>query len=234
MTAEIKGVLFDKDGTLHGFQESWGAPYLALLQDLAQGDRGRLAEMARVTLFDAEAGRFHPGSPLIAGTFDEAVDLLAPHLPGRSRRETVERLESWALSIRPRPVTDLAALFARLRRGGLAVGVATNDAESAARSHLAAELAAGLIDFICGSDSGFGAKPAPGMVEAFGHATGLGGRQLAVVGDSLHDLTAGRAAGAVTVAVLTGVAGREELAPHADHVLPDIAALPGWLGLDRA
>jgi len=32
-----------------------------------------------------------------------------------------------------------------------------------------------------------------------------------------------------TVAVLTGIAGAGELAPHADVVLPDIGHLPGWL-----
>jgi phosphoglycolate phosphatase len=32
-----------------------------------------------------------------------------------------------------------------------------------------------------------------------------------------------------TVAVLTGIARREELAPHADVVLADIGAIPDWL-----
>ena len=34
-----------------------------------------------------------------------------------------------------------------------------------------------------------------------------------------------------TVGVLTGLATRADLAPHADVVLDDIAALPAWLGL---
>ena len=50
-----------------------------------------------------------------------------------------------------------------------------------------------------------------------------------MVGDSRHDLISGRAAGMATVAVLTGIAGAGELAPHADVVLPDIGHLPGWL-----
>jgi phosphoglycolate phosphatase len=33
----------------------------------------------------------------------------------------------------------------------------------------------------------------------------------------------------VTVAVLTGLAPVDDLAPLADAVLPDIGALPGWL-----
>jgi phosphoglycolate phosphatase len=34
-----------------------------------------------------------------------------------------------------------------------------------------------------------------------------------------------------TVAVLTGIASRADLAPHADVVLDTIGALPAWLGL---
>ena len=55
-----------------------------------------------------------------------------------------------------------------------------------------------------------------------------------MIGDSTHDLDSGRAAGMVTVAVLTGVASRADLEPHADVVLADIAALPDWLGLPPA
>jgi phosphoglycolate phosphatase len=50
-----------------------------------------------------------------------------------------------------------------------------------------------------------------------------------MVGDSRHDLMAGRAAGMRTVAVLTGIAEAPELAPLADAVLPDIGHLADWL-----
>ena len=42
-------------------------------------------------------------------------------------------------------------------------------------------------------------------------------QQIALVGDTLHDLECARAAGAIAVAVLSGVASREDLAPHADY-----------------
>jgi phosphoglycolate phosphatase len=85
------------------------------------------------------------------------------------------------------------------------------------------------FDFIAGYDSGFGGKPAPGQLLAFCEQTGLAPSQCAMVGDSLHDLEAGRTAGMTTVGVLTGPAPRDELAPHADVVLPSIAELPLWV-----
>jgi phosphoglycolate phosphatase len=50
-----------------------------------------------------------------------------------------------------------------------------------------------------------------------------------MVGDSTHDLLAGRAAGMRTVGVLTGLAPEAVLAPHADVVFPNIGHLTDWL-----
>jgi phosphoglycolate phosphatase len=67
------------------------------------------------------------------------------------------------------------------------------------------------------------------MCLGFADALGLDPARVVMVGDSLHDLHAGAAAGMATVAVLTGLAIEAELSPHADVVLPDIGHLPGWL-----
>ena len=64
------------------------------------------------------------------------------------------------------------------------------------------------------------------MVDGFRAATGLAAAEVAVVGDNLHDLEMGRAAGAgLLVGVLTGTSLREDLADHAHHVLDSIAGL---------
>lgn len=127
------------------------------------------------------------------------------------------------------PAVDLPAVLGDLRGRGLRIGLATNDMEDAARAHLAAHGITGLFDYIAGYDSGHGPKPGPGMCAAFARQQGLDPARVVMVGDSLHDLHAGRAAGMRVVAVLTGVAGAAELAPHADVVLPDIGHLAGWI-----
>ena len=60
-------------------------------------------------------------------------------------------------------------------------------------------------------------------------ATGLAPEAVVMVGDSTHDLIAGRRAGMRCVGVLTGLAEREVLQPYADVVLPDIGHLPAWI-----
>ena len=51
------------------------------------------------------------------------------------------------------------------------------------------------------------------MLLAFADAVGIAPARIVMVGDSTHDLHAGRAAGMQTVGVLTGLAGAETLAP---------------------
>ena len=64
------------------------------------------------------------------------------------------------------------------------------------------------------------------MLLGFAARAGLPPESVAMVGDSTHDLLAGRAAGMVCIAVLTGMADEAALAPYADLVLPDIGHLP--------
>ena len=111
------------------------------------------------------------------------------------------------------------------------LGVATNDAEAPALSHLDAAGVRARFDFVAGSDSGYGAKPGPGQLLAFCDRVGVAPAQALMVGDSTHDLKAGRAAGMRTAAVLTGMALADDLAPFADVVLPHIGHVPDWLGL---
>jgi phosphoglycolate phosphatase len=52
-----------------------------------------------------------------------------------------------------------------------------------------------------------------------------------IVGDSINDVKAGKAAGAKTVAVLSGLFSREEFAKeHPDLIIKDAAALPNFIG----
>ncbi|MGM0586183.1 MAG: HAD family hydrolase, partial [Pseudomonadota bacterium] len=84
--------------------------------------------------------------------------------------------------------------------------------------------------FVAGYDSGHGVKPQAGMAQGFMRRYGLTPGEVAVVGDNLHDMEMGRAAGcALRVGVLTGTATREELAEAADHVIESIDRLEALL-----
>ncbi|MEQ8815149.1 MAG: HAD family hydrolase [Thalassobaculum sp.] len=236
MTAGIRGIVFDKDGTLIHFEETWTPAYVESAEALA-GQLGRpelAATWLHATGLDPATGRVLPGTLLASATVDviaaewhalspelPALDGLIPWLDEFWERRALELLA---------PVGDLPGLFDRLRGDGLRLGVATNDSAQAAHATVTRLGLAERVDFVAGYDSGHGAKPGPGMILAFCAAMGLAPGQVAMVGDSPADLAAGRAAGCGrVVGVLTGTSPATVLAPLADVVVADVHALPGML-----
>ena len=225
MTRTIKAAIFDKDGTLFDFRQSWGAWTRGLLEALG----GDTEVLAKVLGFDPVVCDFSPDSPVIAMTTPEIADILHPYVPHLTIEALNAVMNAQAVLAPMVPAVDLPAVLGGLAARGLLLGLATNDTEVPARRHLSDAGVIELFAFVSGCDSGWGGKPAPGQLLAFLAQTGLPPHQIVMVGDSLHDLGAGRRAGMVTVAVLTGIAKAAELAPHADVVLPDIAALAEWI-----
>lgn len=222
-------VLFDKDGTLFDFAATWEAWARAFLLRMTEGDAMRAQMIGAEIGFDLGANRFHPGSVVIAGTPAEVAEVLGPHFPALTPPALIGILNEEAARAPQAEAVPLAPFLGDLRARGLRLGVATNDAEAPARVHLETAGVLGHFDFIAGFDSGFGAKPAPGPLLAFAAEVAADPARVVMVGDSTHDLAAGRAAGMQTVGVLTGLAGAHDLAPLADVVLPDIGHLTGWL-----
>lgn len=231
----LKGLLFDKDGTLVDFDATWGPATYAVLRHLANGDRDRLERLMDASHYVEESRRLLPSSPLVAGSTGDYgpvwAHILARPADDAFYREVDELLRLHGLATLT-PIGDPSGLFARLASRGLALGIATNDSESSARLQARALGLEALCPWIAGYDSGHGAKPAPGMISAFVAHSGLAPYEIGMVGDSTHDLHAARAAGVVAIAVLTGprrAAARPDVEPHADHVVGSISELEDLL-----
>lgn len=224
-----QAILFDKDGTLFDFGTTWEAWAGAFLLRLAEQDHDRAAHLGRQIGFDTTNQRFRPDSIAIAGTSGDVALALVPHFPTLSHSALIDILNQESQSAPQSEAVPLIPLLDQLRAMGLKLGVATNDGEMPALAHLQASGVVDRFDFIAGYDSGHGAKPGPGQLLAFATAMDLDPDCVVMVGDSTHDLIAGRAAGMRTVGVLTGLAETSELAPHADVVFPNIGHLPAWL-----
>ena len=224
----IEAILFDKDGTLFDFRKSWGAWAASLLAELTP-DADEQLRLGMAIGYDLRDHSFAPDSPVIAATPSEIAAALAPHFTRLTADQLEIRMNMLAADAPMTPAVPLVPLLSHLRGMGLKLGVATNDVEGAALAHLTRAGIVGLFDRVLGCDSGYGGKPNPGMLLAFANHVGIAPARIAMVGDSKHDLDAGRAAGMAAVAVLTGVATRADLTPHADIVLDDISHLPQWL-----
>ena len=79
-----------------------------------------------------------------------------------------------------------------------------------------------------GATPAIGAKPGPGMALAFCEAVGIAPAEAAMVGDAVHDLAMGRAAGfgAQYRRALAAPARREDLEDYADLILAGINDMP--------
>ncbi len=225
----IEAILFDKDGTLFDFSATWSAFGRSFLLRAASGDEAQAAWLGTRIGFDLARGEYASDSVVIAAPVDEIAHVLLPHVPGMTHAGLVNMINDEAALAPQVQAVPLAPLLTALRASGRKLGVATNDAQAPAMAHLSSVGIQEYFDFIAGYDSGHGAKPGPGQLLAFAAHVGVEPERIAMVGDSRHDLQAGRAAGMTTVGVLTGLAVENDLAPLADVVLPDIGHIPDWL-----
>ena len=227
----VRGILFDKDGTLIDFNAAWipaGIQAAERLCALASAPH-HFDLLIRSDGYGHQQQQLAPGSMWACGTTRELLEDWIRELGLDGGEGLVEESLNHMTDVareHSKPVTDLVELFEELRGRGCTLGVATMDLEQAATSVLDSFGVRDYVDFICGCDSGYGHKPDPGMVRGFCDASGLAPEEILVVGDTPHDLEMGRAAGVGTVvAVMSGVASRDMLEPHADHVLETVAGL---------
>lgn len=231
-TPDIRAILFDKDGTLIDFQKSWGP----VLRDAAHAGARNDEALARRLMIagglDPDTMITAPDTVFAAGSTTEIADVFiseGAHWPIDELIRTLDVLFV-ASAENGVPVTPLRPLFERLRKAGYALGIASSDSEAAIRRLTEIEGIAGLVDFVAGYDSGFGSKPEPGMALGFAQVTGIATESIAMVGDNLHDMRMGRAAGCgLCLAVLTGTGTRAILGAESDAVLESIAGLPAFL-----
>ncbi len=228
----IQGILFDKDGTLLDYHATWMPLNRQAALEVAGGDAALAEHLLVSTGYDPASGKCIANS-LIASASNDEIAAVWAGLVGADPAETAARVTAHFESCSGEtavPVAGLAETVAALKGRGLALGVATNDSEDSAYGSLEPFGVLEHFAYVAGFDSGHGAKPGPGMVTGFCAVTGLDPAAVAVVGDSHHDMEMGRRAGAgLLVGVLTGTGGRDDLTPHAHHVLDSIVELEALL-----
>jgi phosphoglycolate phosphatase len=228
----IRAILFDKDGTLVDFQRTWGPAVDEVMRHLAHGSPAAYKRLAAASRFIEAEQRFLPASPIIAEPTPVFGALWAAALsrtPSPEFCAEIDRLLRDATTLHLAAIGDPKVVLSDLAGRAYRVGMITNDPEATACAHARKLGLDGIMEFIAGYDSGFGAKPEPGPVLAFAQAVGVAPAEIVMVGDTVLDLIAARAAGALAVGVLTGPASAESLAPHADALIASYTELPAWL-----
>jgi phosphoglycolate phosphatase len=228
----ITAILFDKDGTLLDYQRSWAPINRRAAMIAAKRDEAFAARLMRFGGMDPESGITVADGLLAAATAREIATAWVAEGAAFSVETLTALLDAeFCNSVGSVvPVTDLAALFGRLKGRGMQLGIASSDGKASIERTVERFGLGPHVDFIAGYDSGHGVKPGGGMVTGFCAHTGVAPSAVAVVGDNSHDMEMAHAGGAgLRIGVLTGTGTRESLTPLSDRVLGSIEELEGML-----
>jgi phosphoglycolate phosphatase len=229
----LRAILFDKDGTFLDFAKTWNTATGSVIGTLAQGDGAIADRLADIVGYDLAARSLVPTSPFIGSSVADlsplwAVALGLPAEDAAFDARLRDLLHEATLSA-AEPIGVPELVFETLKAEGYELGVITNDSETGARAQCERLGLAHWFEAIIGYDSGHGRKPEAGQIVAFMERFGYQPHETALIGDTLHDMHAARAAGVMGIGVESGFLTAQDLAPHAAHVIRDISYLPDLL-----
>ena len=132
----IRGILFDKDGTVIDYWRTWVPINREVALFAAGGDAGLAAELLRRGGHDPATDRITAGTVLAAGSVDDIAEAFAAHLGERAPPQLAAGIEAIFRS-RRRPALGAdrgrARHHRRAQARGFRIGLATNDSIGRAR-----------------------------------------------------------------------------------------------------
>lgn len=240
LTMPIKGVLFDKDGTLIQFHSFWIPIAEAftdnLLAKLGASEQAAGLKERLLRSVGLEHGKVDAKGILAGGTTADLAEAYANVLTECAfGAKQTEGLLAWMMDElfrltqlhrdRLLPTADLDLLLNRMKDQRMKLGIATADDLESTLFFLNKYDIAHRFDFIGTSDR-YEKKPNPDMLDRFCEQTGLHPTEVAVVGDTLTDMMFARNAKAgLAIGVLSGTSEHSVLAPHAGLVLQSVGDL---------
>ena len=215
MPAKPRAVLFDLDGTLI--------------------DSNALILQSAQFAFVGHDGRVPSDAEWLAGVGTPLVTMFQKYARDAAQVDAlIARYREYQIPNHDRLVTayDGVVVTVRwLRAAGHPLGIVTSKTESLARRGIECIGIGDCFDVLIGCDTTERHKPDPAPVRAALERLGISAADAVFVGDSVHDMAAGNAAGVVTIAALWGPFSRTALEPSRPrHYLERIAELPGLLG----
>ncbi|MGM7721360.1 HAD family hydrolase [uncultured Metabacillus sp.] len=236
---KIKGILFDKDGTLIDFHSIWVPVALDLVDQLlvkVAADKNDDLKRDLLKSIGVEEELISADGILASGTTRDITHafeaILQKHgFVFRSSQSLYEwTTERLLASTRNhveniQPAADLKSLLQGLTDRGVAIGIATADDYETTKICLEKLQVEQYFGFIGTSDR-YEKKPNPFMLEAFCSQFQLMPEEVVMVGDTIVDiLFAKNAAAGLAIGVLSGASKKEHLEPEADMILPSVRDL---------
>jgi phosphoglycolate phosphatase len=207
---DVDAVVFDKDGTLLDLDASWGPIAMSWVLGVAAGDQPVIGGLGDALGLDLLSGRLRPDSVFAMSTLAriEADTRLLLASAGWSPDRIEQALASGGRSIdstvREVPIdalVDVAPLMRHLRSVGLGIAVFTSDEPDPTTMFLDRFDLRDLVEVVITAADVREAKPSPEGLHMIATELGTTTERLLMVGDSVADRDAARAAGSPFVAV---------------------------------
>lgn len=241
MDTRIKGIIFDKDGTLFSYAVVWG-PVVKDVADflLKTVNTKKPKRVVRQELYELigcdDSGNTYPRGVVfnhqkLLSAFFRVLRFTLRNKIGIKRYAFVQKiLKEPALRIekklRQMDFTEVKELCDKLVANGIVIGLATNDTTASTRTCLECMQIEEDVDFLRTKESNCFNKPSPQAIRQFCTMYGLEPSEVAVVGDTLLDVQFARKGKAgYVISVLTGGGDREELSKVSDVVYNSVADL---------
>ncbi|OCA93271.1 hypothetical protein ACU21_06845 [Actinobaculum suis] len=223
----IKGVLFDKDGTL--LELTIEEPARQLVEEaIAQAGLNETEATSFREKMGFVGGRLQLNSLIVAGSIGEQAACLAPLL-GRSFEQTVQyvddhyRRAALEENIMDRLMDGATEVVRELAGQGYVLGVVTNDHHEATKQILEETGLAPYFSFIGAADR-FPAKPHTASLNAFCESFALSAQEVVYVGDSAVDIEYAQSTRAAIGFDLR--MGGQEYLEKADYVITHLRQVP--------
>lgn len=230
---KIKGILFDKDGTLLEFDRTWRPIADQVVEEVAKyyNYNDKIALKESIGLYE---NKIDPAGSLSAGTNkDVALDMfnvLKNEYPKLSPEEHIiwstKVFNKVAASLPFYPVEGVLETIKHLKKVGYYVGLSTADSVENAKLFLEKTGLDLYFDYIGADDGIINPKPASDYMKVFCRNHGLEPSDVVVVGDTMADMNFGINSGAgLIVGVLSGTGSRSLLEDSADIVIDSVKNL---------
>lgn len=238
----IKGILFDKDGTLMDFHTFWVDTAIEIIPELLE--KNSVPEIKEIKdhilksigIVDGKIARggiiaYQPLSQ-IGNVACESLQQFGYYLEKEKvSKQLVELFELHAKmeSQKYIPIGNLQELILELKKREIYIGLATADTETSAHLSLNYLNIKKEFDYI-GADNGIRKpKPNPAMFREFQTMYHLKPSEIIVVGDTMNDIQFAKNSGGISVGVLSGIGTVDELEKRADYILDSVIQIPELL-----
>lgn len=233
----IKGILFDKDGTLIDFFEVWGKSVNPVIDKILfmygleqeKGLKERILTKMGVhgEVIDPEGSFAWKSFAMIAEEIAEEMTWGRPEVSVNDVQLKEYLTVFFDQEINSRwkkfPVfTDLIVLMEELHQMGISTGIVTTDEYQATKECMIKTGICHQISFLGTAGTDMPVKPDKELLFMAAGQWKIEPAQIAVVGDTPNDMRFAKNAGAIAIGVLSGTGKRKDLEQHADYVIDSV------------